>query len=379
MSSALERCVGDIERFVADHWGRAPLLTRNASSFADVFCLDDVDKALSTAVRRPAVRLIKNGIPVDPRSYVVPTRLGGRDLDDVVDPAQVARRFREGATVVLQSLHRSHAGVSDFVAALEAEISHPLQANAYLTPPNATGLTPHRDDHAVLVVQLSGSKQWSVDGVGDFTIAEGDCLYVPGATTHSARTNDVASLHLTIGIMTVTYRAVLERILRNETTCLDRPLPLDYRRSDTDDMADSLANVLSEVATKLAAVDANAVTDRERSRRRALRPRPGSFSYAAGLATPRHEQLIRWSASGATIRPANGQPSSGETFEIVTRNRTVTLPARARTAVGQIIDGPVAVGELAGLDAESQVVVAARLAEEMLCCLEPPTRSVRDN
>ena len=50
----------------------------------------------------------------------------------------LCRRFSaDGATVVLQSLHRTVPAVGRFASALEAEISHPVQVNAYLTPPGA--------------------------------------------------------------------------------------------------------------------------------------------------------------------------------------------------------------------------------------------------
>jgi mannose-6-phosphate isomerase-like protein (cupin superfamily) len=372
MSSALERCVGDIDVFARDHWGRLPLVTRHTSSFHDVFNLDDVDSILTAAPRRPAVRLVSNGVPVDPRAYTTPTRIGGRDLDDVVDPARVATEFRSGATVVLQSLHRTHPRVSDFVAVLERDISHTVQANAYLTPPNSAGLTPHRDEHGVLVIQLAGCKRWAVEGLGEFIVSEGDCLYIPGGTTHSAATADVASLHLTLGIMTVTYRAVLERILRVEVPSLDHPLPIDYRRADADadEVVKSLTEIFEEVVTSLVALDVQSIAEREQARRRALRPRPGAFGMAAGLAAPRHDQMIRWSAIGSAIRPTTIGSRLGRTYEVVTGKRTVTLPEVTRVAVRQIMNGPVAVGDLAGLDADSQIVVARRLTEESLCRIE---------
>ena len=54
--------------------------------------------------------------------------------------APAARELDDGATVVLQGLHRYWPPLRDLVAQLELELGHPCQANAYLTPPGRAGL-----------------------------------------------------------------------------------------------------------------------------------------------------------------------------------------------------------------------------------------------
>ena len=36
VAPVLEQCVGDVDAFAADHWGRAPLLRRGAGDFRDL-------------------------------------------------------------------------------------------------------------------------------------------------------------------------------------------------------------------------------------------------------------------------------------------------------------------------------------------------------
>ena len=68
--SALERCVGDPERFLAESWGRSPLVVPNPGGrgFADLLGFEDVDRLLATTgLRAPSFRLVKDGdvLPVD--------------------------------------------------------------------------------------------------------------------------------------------------------------------------------------------------------------------------------------------------------------------------------------------------------------------------
>lgn len=168
------------------------------------------------------MRLVRNGSPIDPSRYTRKLRLGGGDFSDAIDPSKVAGLFDGGATVVTQSLHRTASPVRRFVDSLVDEVSHPVQANSYLTPPASQGLATHSDRHDVFVVQVNGSKVWEVDGFGETTLADGDVLYIPAGVEHSAQSTDESSLHLTIGIIRRTYRSVIERALRRERT---RPRP----------------------------------------------------------------------------------------------------------------------------------------------------------
>jgi ribosomal protein L16 Arg81 hydroxylase len=70
----------------------------------------------------------------------------------------------------------------------------------------------------VLAVQLHGSKCWWIDGLGDVTMHPGDVMYVPRGVRHRAETTTETSLHLTLGIIRVTARQVIDRILNGPGT-----------------------------------------------------------------------------------------------------------------------------------------------------------------
>ncbi|KPC69204.1 hypothetical protein ADL27_54620, partial [Streptomyces sp. NRRL F-6602] len=68
----------------------------------------------------------------------------------------------DGATLVLQALHRTWQPVAEFCAGLGTELGHPVQANAYVTPPQNRGFDDHYDVHDVFVLQIEGTKRWLV-------------------------------------------------------------------------------------------------------------------------------------------------------------------------------------------------------------------------
>ena len=78
---------------------------------------------------------------------------GSEWLHDVIDPGRVYDAFWHGATIVLQGLQRYWEPLVRFSRELELELSHPVQVNAYVSPPGARGLGVHYDTHDVFVLQ----------------------------------------------------------------------------------------------------------------------------------------------------------------------------------------------------------------------------------
>jgi mannose-6-phosphate isomerase-like protein (cupin superfamily) len=316
---------------------------------------------LTSATRRPEIRLVRDGERVDPRAYCTTLRLGGRQVSDVIDPARVAELVADGATLVLQSLHRTRSSVGRFATELEAEASHPVQANAYLTPAGAAGLAPHADRHDVLVLQLHGTKAWDVEGLGGITLGPGDTLYIPAGCEHRAETQASASLHLTIGLLRVTHRAVLERLVR-DLDGIDRPLPLGYARDASPDLRVRIEQLLAEAAKHLESADAAAIADRERRRRR---PRPrheGHLESVLRLPELERSTVLRLRPGPA---PTVDVRADGTAVRLDLGDRVLRLPVAARAALEALLTGDgVEVGRLPGLDDDSQVVLARRLVRE---------------
>ena len=276
--SALARVTGDPSGFLAETWSQRAAVFPDADGggFADLLSLDDVDRLLTTtSPRTPTFRLVKAGAQIPESSYTRSGRTGSKPVSGMGDPARIFALFDDGATIVLQGVHRYHEPVARFCRALELELGHPCQANAYITPAGAQGLALHADPHDVFVLQAFGRKQWEVHGAPaeterdplEATVDPGDAIYMPKGTPHAASAQATVSGHLTIGVHVTTWREVLDGAWREveRDPEFDEPVAAGWHR-DLDAFADELRDRLAAASSGLAAVDAEALADRRERR-----------------------------------------------------------------------------------------------------------------
>ena len=240
-STELQLCLDPIaaEEFRARYWEQQPLVVARAEDdrFARLLSTADVERLLcSSGIRQPAFRLVKAGAQLSARDYTVDLPWRPTPFTATADVDRVLAEFEGGATVVLQGLHLSWEPLTLFCRALERELGHPVQANAYYTPRHSQGLGVHHDTHDVFVLQVAGEKRWLVYepvlelplrdqrysaelggpgvAVHDVVLAPGDTLYLPRGWLHEALTSETDSLHLTIGVNVYTwldaFKAALE-------------------------------------------------------------------------------------------------------------------------------------------------------------------------
>jgi ribosomal protein L16 Arg81 hydroxylase len=395
---ALERCAGDPAAFVRDHWAKAPLLRRGAGpdGFDDLLSLDDVDRILATtSPRTPAFRMVKDGKPLPPSAYTKSGRMGSVPLADLADPGKIFDQFHAGATIVLQSLQRYWPPLTELSRQLELFFTHPVQVNAYLTPPASRGLGVHHDTHDVFVLQVHGRKLWQVWDAAvpfplahqkqlppgaespteapqvDAELAPGDCLYVPRGFRHAARTAETASLHLTVGMLTRNWNDLLREVveLATEEAWFRESLPVGFA-NDPATLEGSLADRVEELRRFLDKVDLAKVADRAGRRFWANRPPPLEGQLRALLSLDELDDATvvrRRPGAAARLRVAGGR------LELLLGDRTLTMPATLEPAVRQVLDGDeLTPGELAGhLDGPSRLVLVRRLVREGL--LQPST------
>ncbi len=395
---ALARVSGlDAATFGSRHWGREPLLVRGADAhaFADLLDLDGVDELLSSrGLRTPFLRLARNGAVVDSASFTGSGGVGAEIGDQIRDDA-VARQFADGTTVVLQALHRMWAPVIEFATRLGAELGHPVQANAYVTPPSARGFSAHFDVHDVFVLQLAGSKHWTVhapvhadplrdqpwnsyatqiaartdrdEPAIDVVLEPGDAMYLPRGWVHAATALGGVSAHLTLGVHVVTRYALVEALaaLVGSDPELRASLPVGLDVADPDTLLPHLDAVRAALHAALDRVPVEAVCNRVRgrvwtgSRPERVRPVAGA-AFAEGLS--RGDAVRLRLGLGHRLVAGDG-PDNGLVLELP--DRRIHFPSGAATAVRALLSGAVLeIGDVPGLDEADQIVLVRRLLRE---------------
>ena len=279
---ALARCAPDPDAFLARTWGRRAAVHDggDGARFDDLLGVDDVDRFLtSTALRTPFFRLVKAGERIPETTYTRTGRTGSRDVAGIADPARVADLFEDGATIVLQGLHRWSEPVARFCRDLELELGHPCQVNAYVTPRGAQGLDLHEDPHDVFVLQAFGRKRWEIHGAPaeaardpiETELAPGGTIYMPAGTPHAARAQDDLSGHLTVGVHVTPWREVIGGVVERVLADDDDRVPAGWTR-DPVGVAGELRGRLVALANRLGDVDGLGELERRRERFLSVRP-----------------------------------------------------------------------------------------------------------
>ncbi|HEX2774937.1 MAG TPA: cupin domain-containing protein, partial [Micromonosporaceae bacterium] len=384
---ALARCVAvSPDAFAADHWGRKPLLSRaddlpNPKGFGDLLSPADADELLSRrGLRAPFLRVAKEGQLVSPARYTGSGGAGAEVGDQVLDE-RVLQLYADGATLVLQGLHRIWPPLIDFARELGADLVQPVQINAYLTPPSNQGFATHYDTHDVFVLQVDGCKHWRIhepvltdplerqpwggradevsataDGPPalDVTLQPGDALYLPRGWLHSAQAEGESSLHLTVGIRALTRYALVEALLQMaaEDPRLRAGLPYGIDVADPDQVRGELGATVEALRDWLPTAAPAAVADRLRERAwPAARPAPlRPLSQAATIAGLDAETRI-------SVRPGlrwQLLDEGRERIRLRIFDRTISMPRQCADAVRTLLSGgPVRVADLPGLDTDA--------------------------
>lgn len=353
------------ERFADDVWGRTALLTRGASDFSDLFSAQAVDELVSRrGLRTPFLRVAKGGTTFPDSTFTSPAGVGAT-ISDQLDDTALWRKFADGATLVLQALHRTWEPVLDFSSRLSAELGHPVQANAYITPPQNRGFDDHYDVHDVFVLQIEGTKRWIIhepvhtdplreqpwtdrrstvaeaakgEAYIDTVLEPGDVLYLPRGWLHAAQAQGRVSIHLTLGIHSWTRYALAEQLAQAALSALRddpemrRTLPLGI---------DGPNGEIDVVRERLAAAVAKAETTSLFHRARRGQGRPAPLGPLAQLAA------VEGLSSGSLVRLREALEARLEGLRLSTRVGWLDFPATDLPSVVRLLDGDVhAAGDL---------------------------------
>jgi hypothetical protein len=341
-----------------------------------LFSLDDVDLLVSSAgLRLPAFRLVKDGETLPASRYTKTTRTGSNEATGVLDARAVFEEFTDGATIVFQGMHRYWAPLADYCRRLEIALGHPVQANAYITPPGAQGFGAHEDEHDVFVLQSHGTKHWKVHQRHDLPptrpllidseVAPGDSLYIPRGFPHSASTQERESVHITIGILAVTWAAALTEAVKSvgSDPVWRQPLPLRFAVEE-DGLAREVKEHLDRIGSAISRIDPDELA--RRLRRKVLTSRQpvlrGQIHRALALDEVSDESIVRRREGSICIL----ETIDGE-LSVLLGDRELRMPARLEPAMADLATGEgIPVGGLPGLDAAGRLVLVRRLIREGL-------------
>jgi hypothetical protein len=396
---ALRRCTSlHPDDFAAHVWSRDASLSRAAAlprDFTDLLDLDAADAVLSRqGLRAPFVRVAKDGATLANARFTTAGGVGAT-IGDQVNDTRLTSLFADGATVVLQALHRTHAPVVDFAQALAADLGHPVQVNAYVTPPQSQGFAAHYDVHDVFVLQVAGRKRWRIhppvhpaplrdqpwtdhraaveaaaerEPLLDVVLEPGDALYLPRGFLHAATALGDISAHLTAGVHVWTRRHLVERIVAamSDVEELRSSLPLGVDVTDPDTLREELERTAKLLAAHVTDADlASAANGLVNEALAAGRPAPvGPFAQARAAAAATQETRLRWRPNLAVATSVDG-----ERLVVRTPDGPVRLPAAAGPAVERLRGGDtLAVRDLPGAD-DARLHLARMLLTECLTVL----------
>ncbi|WP_055557109.1 JmjC domain-containing protein [Streptomyces sp. NBRC 110028] len=265
------------DAFYTRHWERGPLHVREAASegFSELFDSSSFEELLAFgALRSGFVTVIYQGRPVAAELLCHELQeVGGIEHDDLIDPQKLTPYRDQGGTVILASLHLYSRKIAEFAERLSNSMGCTVEAHAFHTPAHTHGLAPHFDGEPGFLLQLEGTKHWTlhppltdplpIQGshppIGwepdealtqRFTVEPGDLLYLPRGWIHYADTAEQHSLHVTFQALPNLERdVILERIEREVDEAVRREdvLPVVPMRGPS-----SLAAHVRGIAEKLA-------------------------------------------------------------------------------------------------------------------------------
>jgi len=362
------------ETFFARYWERRAFhIKRNLPGYFDaLLSLNDVDACLGThTFHEPELRVLKQGKDMPFKDYA---------RDGVADRAELLQAFAGGWLLLFCHLGRHHAPLGEAIARCEAELQLPLRANVYLSPPASQGFKLHWDTHDVLVLQIDGEKTWHIYDspielpheeqlkhlpalapkarkLAEVTLQPGDVLFLPRGYVHAAEARDMHSLHITVGLRSLSVGDIALRAFRSASLAHEplrrvarhRDYQSPERQQQVRDLIHAVIDDLDLDAT-LDDVHCSFIRSRQPAApgRLLALTRPGLLDHASQL-------RLR---SGALFEVFE----QADALKVAVNGKVLTLPTGAAPAIRFIEQAPrFCAGQLPGLEYESRLLLLRTL------------------
>lgn len=178
--------------------------------------------------------------------------------------AWIFDEHKKGATIILDYLQRYSLPITRIVRNLAADWGCNFDVSAFLTPGNSPGIRPHCDQMDVFILQIDGCKKWRIYGEAgaffsidqeslaepthEISLQAGEVLYIPRGFIHQGRTEERASLSLSIVMANPTrwidlLKTALDVIAQTDVD-LRRTMPLNQRQAPDSKTVEELFSAL---------------------------------------------------------------------------------------------------------------------------------------
>ncbi|WP_299486435.1 cupin domain-containing protein [Acaryochloris sp. IP29b_bin.137] len=226
-----------LEDFFQTYWEMQTLYLprNNAAVYEDILTPEDIDRLLQNKALLADYnnfRLVDQGKLISLEAWC---DRHPKSQQYFINNDKLYTLLHQGLTLTINSAHKKIPSLRQFCSGLESELKFKLRTNIYITPPHAQGLAPHYDEHDVLILQITGAKEWKLypstvelpSHLRDQQIGRhkldapdlmvmlqpGDLLYIPRGIVHQAASQETPSIHVSLGLYpTFTYELLEELV-----------------------------------------------------------------------------------------------------------------------------------------------------------------------
>jgi ribosomal protein L16 Arg81 hydroxylase len=266
--------------FFEQYWERKPLVVKGGRNgyCNKILTLNDLSYVLSNQrLRKDECKVSKEGKILPPSLYQCDysMRVMEREVNDIVDTNKLLSLYTQGATLVFSEFNSRWYPVQQLKQEIEQAFKATVLTNVFLTNARAQGFSVHYDSHDVILLQLSGTKHWTiysspielplksqafgrylsqeeatktVSKLFEIDLEAGDVMYLPRGYMHEAKTLDQPSLHLTLGIhpkLAADYLVDAMTMAGHYSPDLRRALTTEFYHGSTDDKRAKLTQWLN--------------------------------------------------------------------------------------------------------------------------------------
>lgn len=161
----------------------------------------------------------------------------------IADNGKLKECFADGYSIEFNLMEYLIPRSSSFINALLKEVRIPAVAKLFITPPNAQGIRTHFDDEENFILQIAGTKQWTLypplyespiksmrhllgpehlgEALETVHLKAGDLLYVPAGVIHDVKTREDVSIHITIGFTAFRWFDLIRNFAMSASQNLD--------------------------------------------------------------------------------------------------------------------------------------------------------------